>query len=511
LESTEQSDVRPTRDNFPPRIKDVLAKRVGGRCSNPNCGQPTSGPQEDPEKAINIGVASHISAAAPVGPRYDSSLTPAGRASAENGIWLCQTCGKLIDNDPERYTISVLREWKRSSEQYAAWQLENRSSTPPAPAYSGFGSAAVPKPEPVTETLVKLAFNAAADIIANWSRRTDGKPMIDLRLVRLDDKGKETQEIQQGSDLNALLLAGRKIIIEAPAGRGKTTTLVQLARAHQAIGRIACLIDLPKWVRRKVGIFDFLANTEEFQPRGLTASSLARINHTQPFTFLLNGWNELVLAESNEAAALIRDLERSFGFAGIAIATRAHPVAPPLLDSSRFRIQPLTKRERNAYLDERLQERAGELITILNRDPALNDLTTTPMILAEVTSLFEAGKSIPASKLGVLDAVTRLMESSEKRQAPLVNPPLSGMARRYLEELGSWLVAIGGVQIDEAHARSVVSSIGRALRDSGQIEPAPDPGSVLTALCSHHVLERSTYPDISYLSNVYVLSVVPRD
>ncbi|MGB0124579.1 MAG: hypothetical protein WBP63_14155 [Silvibacterium sp.] len=26
----------------------------------------------------------------------------------------------------------------------------------------------------------------------------------------------------------------------------------------------------------------------------------------------------------------------------------------------------------------------------------------------------------------------------------------------------------------------------------------PDPGSVLTALCSHHVLERSTYPDISY-------------
>lgn len=498
MEPAEQSDVLTARDNFAPRVKDLLAKRVGHRCSNPGCTQPTSGPQLDPEKSINIGVASHITAAAAGGPRYDSSLSAEARTSSDNGIWLCQTCGKLVDNDPGRYTVATLRDWKHSSERYAAWQLENRSSPIIDPAYARVGSAAVSQPEMAAEALVKLASDAAASLITSWARRTAGKPLIDLRLVRLDDNGVETQEMQQGSDLNVLLLSGQKIVIEAPAGRGKTTTLVQLAETHRAAGRIACLIDLPKWVRRKVGIFDFLANTEEFQFHGFTASSLAKINQAQPFTFLLNGWNELALSESAEAATLISDLEGSFGSAGMAIATRAHPVTPPLRNCSRFRIQPLTKQERNTYLQQRLRERANDLIAVLGGDPALDELTTTPMILAEVASLFEAGKSIPSSKLGVLDAVTRLMENSENHQAALANPPLSRLARRYLEELGSWLVTSGGVQIDDAQARSLISSIGRALQDSGQTAAVPDPGAILTALCSHHVLEQSTYPEVSY-------------
>jgi hypothetical protein len=90
------------------------------------------------------------------------------------------------------------------------------------------------------------------------------------------------------------------------------------------------------------------------------------------------------------------------------------------------------------------------------------------------------------------------MENSEEHQAVLVDAPLSGMGRRFLEELGSWLVATGGVRIAEGQARIVISSVGRELRDSWQIGTAPDPGAVLTALCSHHVLERSTYPDVSY-------------
>ena len=39
------------RDDFSPSIKDILAKRVGYRCSNPKCQVLTSGPQENPEKA----------------------------------------------------------------------------------------------------------------------------------------------------------------------------------------------------------------------------------------------------------------------------------------------------------------------------------------------------------------------------------------------------------------------------------------------------------------------------
>ena len=47
----------------------------------------------------------HICAAAQGGPRYDASMTPEERKSFENGIWLCQSCSKLIDTD---ITLSLI-------------------------------------------------------------------------------------------------------------------------------------------------------------------------------------------------------------------------------------------------------------------------------------------------------------------------------------------------------------------------------------------------------------------
>jgi len=107
------------RDDFDARTKKVLADRVNSRCSRPDCGKATSGPQEDPAKAVNIGVAAHITAASEGGPRYDPSLSPEERRSVDNGIWLCQNCAKLIDSDVQRYTPELLREWKRQAEQRA--------------------------------------------------------------------------------------------------------------------------------------------------------------------------------------------------------------------------------------------------------------------------------------------------------------------------------------------------------------------------------------------------------
>ena len=53
-----------------------LAKRVGVRCSNPRCRQLTSGPSQEPSKAINVGVAAYISGVSAGGPCYDAELTP---------------------------------------------------------------------------------------------------------------------------------------------------------------------------------------------------------------------------------------------------------------------------------------------------------------------------------------------------------------------------------------------------------------------------------------------------
>jgi hypothetical protein len=113
------------RDDFTKVTKEILARRVGYRCSNPECRKLTTGPRTNVDEAVNIGVAAHITAAAPGGPRYDPKLSSRLRSSIRNGIWLCQNCAKLVDNDPERYTIEVIREWKTMSEQEALAELES--------------------------------------------------------------------------------------------------------------------------------------------------------------------------------------------------------------------------------------------------------------------------------------------------------------------------------------------------------------------------------------------------
>ena len=87
------------RDEFLAEVKKRLALRAGLRCSNLRCRALTAGPTLDPSGVINIGVAAHITAASPGGPRYDPTLSRKRRRSIENGIWLCQRCAKLIDSD----------------------------------------------------------------------------------------------------------------------------------------------------------------------------------------------------------------------------------------------------------------------------------------------------------------------------------------------------------------------------------------------------------------------------
>lgn len=112
------------RDNFSQATKDLLANRVGWCCSNPECGMPTRGPGIEKNDIINIGVAAHIAAASEGGPRYDESMSVEKRTSYENGIWLCQSCSKLIDCDVNRFTVDVLKGWKARAEQRAAFALE---------------------------------------------------------------------------------------------------------------------------------------------------------------------------------------------------------------------------------------------------------------------------------------------------------------------------------------------------------------------------------------------------
>ena len=76
-----------------------------------------------PAGAINLGVAGHITAAALGRPRYDPSLTAPQRRCIDNGLWLCQVCGKLVDSDVSRFTADELRQWRAAAEAAASREL----------------------------------------------------------------------------------------------------------------------------------------------------------------------------------------------------------------------------------------------------------------------------------------------------------------------------------------------------------------------------------------------------
>lgn len=113
------------RDDFSKSTIEILAKRVTYCCSNPECRKATAGPNVNKNGYTNIGVAAHIKAAAPGGPRYDSNMTSQERSDITNGIWLCQSCSKLIDADPARYPVECLIEWKDLAEKTSQKAIES--------------------------------------------------------------------------------------------------------------------------------------------------------------------------------------------------------------------------------------------------------------------------------------------------------------------------------------------------------------------------------------------------
>jgi tetratricopeptide (TPR) repeat protein len=149
---------------------------------------------------VNVGVAAHITAASPGGPRYDRYLTWAQRAAAPNGIWLCQTCAKLIDSDLPRYTVDVLRQWKDRAEGRAAAMLA-----------AGTASA---------DHGVELG-------IPSMESPDDLLSFASLRLARV---GRD----EELAELDAFLGSDRRFawwVWTGPAGAGKSRLAVELCRA----------------------------------------------------------------------------------------------------------------------------------------------------------------------------------------------------------------------------------------------------------------------------------------
>lgn len=117
---------RHNREDFSAKVKQILRERVANTCSREGCGVSTIGPGAEPDKVVRIGVAAHIHAASPRGPRANPALSKEQRTSLENGIWLCTSCSVLIDQDPARYPPELLHKWRQNREAEVRFGLNQR-------------------------------------------------------------------------------------------------------------------------------------------------------------------------------------------------------------------------------------------------------------------------------------------------------------------------------------------------------------------------------------------------
>ena len=350
--------------------------------------------------------------------------------------------------------------------------------------------------EPQVAVLIEKTKRAAGVVVQNWAAKIRGRPLISLTAVRLDSAGAESSELLSLEQVEQGLSRGSRIVLEATAGRGKTTSLVQLAQRACTAG-IPFMVDLPGWMTSRRAILEYIAGSRAFQAEGITPANLARVLQAEPILLLLNGWNEIAASSSVAASDALRELERDFPSAGIIVATRTHHLTPPLPGALRLRLLRLRSAQRADYLAERLGTGSAELRRRIDGDSSLDELTRTPFILSEVASLFEAGAEIPCTRFRVVDQVLRLQEERDEHKNSLELAPVFGQHTDYLTALANDMTRRGAVDLSEADARTVVAAVAQDLADTGQIEAAGAP-AILAELTAHHVLERVDYPETAF-------------
>lgn len=120
---------RKKENNFSTATKQKIRDMAGSMCSFPDCRRSTTGAKSDRSTKFGVGVACHIKAASPNGPRYDPAQTTEDRSNFSNGLWMCQTHSVLIDADDSAYSVETLNEWQRISHERATKFVNTRLLT----------------------------------------------------------------------------------------------------------------------------------------------------------------------------------------------------------------------------------------------------------------------------------------------------------------------------------------------------------------------------------------------
>ena len=409
---------KQNRDEFSPKTRRQIGTRAGWHCSDPTCCQLTVCANSDGSGEMDLGVASHICAAAPGGPRYDVNQSSEQRKSADNGIWMCQIHGAAVDKEDPKFTTLLLREWKAQAERNALQ----------AALYGKGPLASVSRMSTADELASRIRAAAAADL--DVFRRSEKWPSTTITLMLQVDALRDS--VSTATLANALTTLDDLIIV-APPGMGKTTALFQIAEALLNRSNASpIIVSLGDWSTEDVTLLESILKRHTFQ--GISEDDLRAVAGKPGLILLLDGWNELDSRTRGKLTIQIKRLQAELPELGLLISTRQQTLDVPV-NGTRINLLPLSRMQQ-LDIAKTLRGDAGvRILEHAQRTPGVRELVAIPLYLTTLLALPE-GAPFPTTKEELLRRFVLVHEQDTLRAQGLAEVTQE-LHQRFLEDLAA--------------------------------------------------------------------------
>jgi hypothetical protein len=442
------------------------------------CRAHTVGATADGGGEISIGTAAHICAAAPGGPRYDEKMSASDRSSASNGIWLCRDHGKAADSDVREFTTERLREWKRQAEK-DSWRRVLRNEVPAAVSILAD-----------EELHARLRGAAQADlaVFRNTSKWPRTSVALTLKVEGVGEPATTTALARAVTTLDDLVLV-------APPGMGKTTTLFQIADGLLASNSgIPLVVPLGDWATENIPILYSVLRRPAF--RGLSEDEFFAVAAKPGVVLLLDGWNELDADARERARVQVEALKSASPELGLLVSTRKQVLDVPFAGKP-VELMPLNQEQQMEIGKAIRGETGAGIVDLAWRTPGVRELVSIPLYLAALLSLPE-GAPFPTTKEELLRRFVAAHEKDPRRAEALL-AVAKGFQQDFLDDLAVLATHAAKTAIGENEARRAIRDTAAMLEESGLIIIKPEPQMVLEVLCNNHVLMRAgDTPGVSF-------------
>jgi hypothetical protein len=397
-------------------------------------------------------------------------MSPEERTSIKNGIWMCRLHGKIIDsNDPE-FTVERLREWKRKAEHESYRRVIRNES-------------ALRNTHKINGQLLKNIKGAVEEDLKVF-KRTSKWPLTSVPLTL---KVEGFNEPITTSDLANVVTSLDDLILIAPPGMGKTTTLFQIAEGVLANDNgMPMMVLLGDWATEGKTILESILNRPAF--KGISEDDIRTAASTPGVVLLLDGWNELDFESRKRARVQIIKLKSELPDLGIALSTRKQELDVSF-EGKRVDLLPLNEIQQMQIAKGMRGDVGMMFVDQARRTAGLRELVTIPLYLTALLSL-PKNAPFPTTKEEVLRHFVAAHEM-EAGRAEALRFIAHGFQQNYLESLAVYATRTQNTSIADRNARSLISETEAQLALNGQIRNQSQPNDVLDVLVSNHVLMRA--------------------